>query len=36
MGRIEEQQRAFRKQMHVEYSDLLGMIGDHRPEDCPA
>ena len=29
MERIEEEQRAFRKQMHDEYIDLLGLIGDH-------
>jgi hypothetical protein len=29
MERIEEEQRAFRKQMHDEYIALLSMIGDH-------
>lgn len=29
MERIEDEQRALRKQMHEEYIGLLNMIGDH-------
>jgi hypothetical protein len=29
MERIEDEQRAMRKQMHEEYIGMLGMLGDH-------